>query len=262
MAELSRCAAVAAALESMHGSGETPLGVFEGDDIAFSSSGIEDPSGVGRVNASISVLAHELIVTNPLRKRVQPGGEIRFRISSRVCQEPDSCAAESFKGVARVIRAQIEKIFGGVPTTLDFSVAVSAGGEAPGGCIDLVVTVPADAALGSEVVLRRVSVAGCDVALGKAPVRVIVGFNHEPVPVGRLYASALLGDIPALTQALDDGCSTQETDEASIIICPYSLPEIFRFQGCIYVSCELAWCGSLRRACDYSCGVRSDLLFQ
>jgi hypothetical protein len=43
-------------------------------------------------------------------------------------------------------------------------------------------------------------------------VRVIVGFNHEPAPAGRVYAAAHVGDNLGLTQALDDGCSTQEMD--------------------------------------------------
>jgi hypothetical protein len=72
------------------------------------------------------------------------------------------------------------------------------------------VLVPQDAAPGSQVLLRRVSVAGCDVTLGEVPVRVIVGFNHEPSTNGRVYAAAQIGNIPALIEALDDGCSTQE----------------------------------------------------
>jgi hypothetical protein len=216
MADLSRCAALAAALESMHGSSDTFLDVFEGGDIVFCPSGSAVPSDLGRVNASESIPAHELVV-HPLRERVRPGGEARFRVSSRVRQEAESCAAESFRGIARVVRAQIQQLFDGLPTTLECSVSFVAGGEAPGGCVDLVVTVPEDAALESEVVLRRVSVAGCDVPLGEAPVRVIVGFNHEPAPKGRVWAAVQRRDMPALTQALDDDCSTQEADTVSCV---------------------------------------------
>jgi hypothetical protein len=209
MVEQSTVAA-AAALQASLLSTNVYLDYFESDDIEFSL----DSEDLGRVGASESMLAHDLCI-HPVRKRVQAGAEARFCISSRVRQEPDSCAVESFRGVARVISARIEKIFVDLPTPLDFSVSLAAGGEMPGSCIDLVVTVPEDAE-GSEVVLRRASVAGCDVPLGEAPVRVIVGFNHEPAPKGRVYAAARAGHIPALTQALDDGCSTQETHKVSV----------------------------------------------
>jgi hypothetical protein len=179
------------------------LDYIESNDVRF-ASGSQD---LGRVGASVSVAAHVLII-HPLRKRAQAGAEARFRITSRVRQEPDSCAAASVEGVARVLRAEIELVAGGLTRALEFSVALSAGGEAPGDCIYLVVAVPKDAALGSEVVLRRVRVAGCDVALGMEPVRVVVGFIHERTPEGQVFAAAQAGDIPALTQALDDGCST------------------------------------------------------
>jgi hypothetical protein len=90
--------------------------------------------------------------------------------------------------------------------------------------ISIVVSIPSGTSDGSEVVLRRVSVAGCDVPLGEAPVRVIVGFNHEPAPAGRVNAAAQAGNIPALTQALDDGCSTQETGGVSFVCCTRALP--------------------------------------
>jgi hypothetical protein len=131
-------------------------------------------------------------------------------------QEPDSCAATSIEGVARVVHTEIELVSGGLARTLEFYVVFAAGGVAPVGCVDLVVPVRGSAD-GSEVVLRRVSVAGCDVTLGEAPVRVVIGFNHEPAPKGRLLAAAKSGDIPAMTLALDDGCSTQETDEVRIM---------------------------------------------
>jgi hypothetical protein len=51
------------------------------------------------------------------------------------------------------------------------------------------------------------------VALGEAPVRVIIGFNHDPAPKGRVHAAAKAGDMYALMQALDDGCSADEADE-------------------------------------------------
>jgi hypothetical protein len=84
-----------------------------------------------------------------------------------------------------------------------------------GDCIDVVVPIPEDAEKGAEVVLRNLSIAGCIVELGEAPVRIIVGFNHEPAPQGRVYVVSGSSDIHALSQALDDGCSTQELDRVS-----------------------------------------------
>jgi hypothetical protein len=72
------------------------------------------------------------------------------------------------------------------------------------------VTVPASAPEGSRVVISRVSVAGCDVALGEAPLEVIVGFNHAPTPKGSVMAAAEAGDVPALMRLLDGGASTEE----------------------------------------------------
>jgi hypothetical protein len=119
----------------------------------------------------------------------------------------------------------VARIFlGGVE--LGYSIEVAPATTTSHGCISVVVPIPENTAEGSQFVLRRVSVAGYDVALGEAPVRVIVGFNHEPAPAGRVYAAAQAGDIPALTQALDDGCSTQEADGVSFVCCtsPLSSP--------------------------------------
>jgi hypothetical protein len=107
--ELSCCAAIAAALESMYEL-EGPLDVIEGDDIVFSHSiGSEDSSDLGRVHASVSLPAYELIVIRPLSKRIRSGAKLRLRITSRVRRKSDSCFEASFKGIARIIRAQIEK---------------------------------------------------------------------------------------------------------------------------------------------------------
>jgi hypothetical protein len=222
-----------AAADALHVSlmsSNVSLDFFESDDIGFTcTSGSED---LGKVDASVSVTAHDLVILR-FSKRVQAGAEARFSIAPRVRQQPDSCTAESFKGVIRILQTEIELVFGGLAKTLRCCHSCATGGEAPGGCIDLVVSVPEDAALGSEVVLRRVNVAGCDVALGEAPVRVIVGFNHEPAPEGRVWAAVQKRDISALTQALNDGCSTEETDEVRI-----SLPKIcWRFSHLWQLQC-------------------------
>jgi hypothetical protein len=71
-------------------------------------------------------------------------------------------------------------------------------------------TVPASTPEGSSVVIRFLSVAGCDVALGEAPVEVIVGFSHAPAAEGPVLAAAQAGDVPALMRLLDGGASTEE----------------------------------------------------
>jgi hypothetical protein len=210
MAELSTVAAAAALQVSLLSTNVT-LDYFESNDVGF-TSGSQD---LGRMDASVSVAAHDL-VARPLRKRVQAGAEARFRITPRVHQESASCAAASIEGIARVVRAEFVLIVDGHARTLAFSVVLAASGETQVGSVDLVVAVPHDTALGSEVALHRVMVACCDVPLGEAPVS-IVGFNHEPAPAGRVYAAARAGDIPALTQALDDGCSTQEEDAVGAV---------------------------------------------
>jgi hypothetical protein len=205
--------AAADALQVSLMSSNVSLDFFESDYIGFTSTtGSED---LGKVDASVSITADDLVI-HRLSKRVQAGADVRFRIAARVRQQPEPCTAESFRGVVRVLQTEIELVFGGLATALQCCHSCATCDESPAGCVDLVVSVPEDAALGSEVILRRVSVAGCDVSQDEALVRVIVGFNHEPAPAGRVFAAAQAGDIPALTQALDNGCSTQEANEVSV----------------------------------------------
>jgi hypothetical protein len=77
------------------------------------------------------------------------------------------------------------------------------------------ISVPASAPEGSRVVISRASVAGCDVALGEAPLEVIVGFNHAPAPLGPVYAAVKAGNVPAMMRLLDGGASTEEKDAVS-----------------------------------------------
>lgn len=165
-------------------------------------------NGGGWVEASVRVLARNLSI-RPRMKRVRAGGEAKLRIES---QQRD---AATVAGVVRVAHAQVELVFASDKKCLAYyfdSCEIASGTDASGGCVHLVVPVPADATLGSEVVVRRVSVASCDVDLGEALVRFIVGFNNVPACTGRVYTAARDGDIAALVQALDDGCSTQEAD--------------------------------------------------
>jgi hypothetical protein len=168
-------------------------------------------NGGGWVEASVRVLARNLSI-RPQMKRVRAGGEAKLRIES---QQRD---AATVAGVVRVAHAQVELVFASDKKCLAYyfdSCEIASGTDASGGCVHLVVPVPADATLGSELVVRRVSVASCDVDLGEALVRFIVGFNNVPACTGRVYTAARDGDIAALVQALDDGCSTQEADGVS-----------------------------------------------
>jgi hypothetical protein len=78
------------------------------------------------------------------------------------------------------------------------------------GSVLIIVSVPASVPEGSRVVISRVSVAGCDVVQGEAPLEVIVGFNHAPAPEGPVMAAMEAGDVSALTRLLEDGASTEE----------------------------------------------------
>jgi hypothetical protein len=83
------------------------------------------------------------------------------------------------------------------------------------GGVLITVSVPASVPGGSRVVISRVSVAGFDVALGEAPLEVIVGFNHFSEPEGPVMAAAEVGDVPTLLCLLDGGASTEEKDTVS-----------------------------------------------
>jgi hypothetical protein len=218
MTELS-CCNTAVALQELVESIMISLDHVENIDVGYPSSSFV------KVDTSTSVSANDLCVIIPASKRVEPGGDVRFRVGLRASEDSDSCTAAAIEGVSRIIHAQIELSRSSLTAKIAYSVAISdtgdsadfaAGRRAPDCCIDLVVSVPEDVAQGSEVVLRRVSVAGFDVALGEAHLRVIVGFNHAPAPAGRVYAAAQAGDLLALRQALDDGHSTQESDWVSV----------------------------------------------
>jgi hypothetical protein len=90
-----------------------------------------------------------------------------------------------------------------------YEVSITHGG------VRITLPVPASAPEGSRVVISRVSVAGCDVALGEAPLQVIVGFNHAPAPAGPVIDSVRRGDVPALMRLLDGGASAEEKDRVS-----------------------------------------------
>jgi hypothetical protein len=82
----------------------------------------------------------------------------------------------------------------------------------------LSVPVPDSAPEGSRVVMTRVSIGDCSVALGEAPLQTIVGFNHSPETEGPVHAAAYAGDVAALTRLLEDGASTEVVDEVGCVV--------------------------------------------
>ena len=114
--------------------------------------------------------------------------------------------------LARLIR--IRAVLSCAPRThLAYTVTPSASDD----CVDIqgVVHVPSDAPLGSQVVLRSVSVAGCALPLKGVQLCMTVGFNHMPAPKGPVSAAAEAGNVPALLAALDAGGSTAEREWVS-----------------------------------------------
>jgi hypothetical protein len=87
---------------------------------------------------------------------------------------------------------------------VDYEPSVTHGG------VLISAAVPASAPEGSRVVISRAFVAGCDMALGEAPLQVIVGFNHAPETEGPVYIAAEAGDVAAVKSALEGGASTEE----------------------------------------------------
>jgi hypothetical protein len=214
MSEIASCSVAAEALRDYLESCKIALDHVENVDVGYIS---EDS---GRVDASVSVPLYDLIFRSHC-KRVEPGGEARFLATSHVHQ--GSCIASSIEGVARVVHAQIELVVDNFINRDNLAYAVSFSVYELVSCVNLIVAVPVDLARGSEVILRRVCAAGYDVTFGDAPLRVTVGFNHSPTPVGRVTRAARAGDIPALKQALDDGCSTLEADGVRAVQHPCTL---------------------------------------
>ena len=79
----------------------------------------------------------------------------------------------------------------------------------------LIVAFPAGTPQGSWVVINRVWVAGCEVALDEPSSSITIGFNHTPAPAGAMIAAAMAGDLSGVRAALDNGESTEQKDVVS-----------------------------------------------
>jgi hypothetical protein len=106
-------------------------------------------SYLGRTVVSLCMLASELNV-NLHRKRVGPGGEVRFLIEPRMQHD---CTSAAVEGIARVAHAQIDLFSDNRTRNLAYSVVVCVDTDSRGTCIEIVVLIPADAMPGSEVIV-------------------------------------------------------------------------------------------------------------
>jgi hypothetical protein len=79
------------------------------------------------------------------------------------------------------------------------------------------VDVPATVPEGSRVVIRRASIAGCNMDLGTSSLGYIVGFNHAPAVAGSIFQASLDNEHSYIRRMLyvRDGPSTEETDNVS-----------------------------------------------
>jgi hypothetical protein len=73
--------------------------------------------------------------------------------------------------------------------------------------------IPPSTPKGSCVVIRRASIAGCEIVLAKVP-HVMVGFNNDPALPGPVLEAAQAGDAPTLKRLLEGGASTEEANPA------------------------------------------------
>jgi hypothetical protein len=234
MTDLLSCNAATGMLRSVLCSVAVGIDHVENTDIEYSRDIVNVAhmgGNFGRVDASASVPAHDLVLIGPRNKRVEPGGTVTFHITTRVYQEPGPGVTVTFAGIARNVRAYITLGIQGNTKSVAYSVAVSACDDRDS-CIDVVALVPVDATRGSEIVLCSAFIANCGMALSiERVMRVIVGFNQEPTHEGRVCAATYAGDIPALVQALDDGCSMQEFDMVRDRCCISNIVEYNLYDG-------------------------------
>jgi hypothetical protein len=150
-----------------------------------------------------------------LQKRVKAGRAAAFVLAPPADAIYGDSNASVITTLAALVQISVElqqpDDLGVPPAQLpaDYEASIAHGG------VRITLSVPASAPEGSRVVISRVSVAGCDVALGEAPLEVIVGFNHAPAPDGPVMAAAESGDVPALLRLLNGGASTEEKNAVS-----------------------------------------------
>jgi hypothetical protein len=208
---------------------ELPIAPVEPPDIALSRI---DETGLGSISAATCPPTSCLSIA-PLKMRVHPGRGATFVLAPRAASV---CGADTAVLATLTSTAVVEVVLEspGVNATgplfgrkrargstkaatasasLAQLLAVTYEHSVTHGGVLISTAVSSSVTEGSRVVISRVSVAGCDVALCEAPLEVIVGFNHAPAPAGPVYAAAVVGDAPALMRLLDGGASTEEKQQ-------------------------------------------------
>lgn len=104
---------------------------------------------------------------------------------------------------------------GQVPSLLDVPVAVR---HTCGGLIARALVRPSAWADAASVTVASLTLAGRSLPCDCLPATLRVGYNHAPAPKAAVLVASKRGDVPALRGALDDGGSTEETDE----VCAWS----------------------------------------
>jgi hypothetical protein len=207
---------------------ELPIAPVEPPEITLSR--IEE-TGLGSISAATCPPTSCLSIA-PLKLRVPLGRAARFVLAGSICTADTAVLAIlTSNAIVQVVlepsgmnapgplsertRARGPNKAEAASPALARLLAVTYEPSITHGGVLVSAAFPASATEGSRVVISHISVAGCDVALGEAPLEVIVGFNHAPALGGPMMAAALAGDAPALTRLLDGGASTEEKDSVS-----------------------------------------------
>jgi hypothetical protein len=202
---------------------DLPLAPVEPPSITLS----RDNCGVGRVHAPPCFSFNSLSI-RCLSRRVHPGRSATFALvphahERRVEDGPVLAMLASVVTIAATLqppsmfiapsgrkRARLPSSTPVFAPLLPVTCKLSSHGD-----LLICVTAPASASEGSRLVINNVSIAGCEMALGEAPLQSIVGFNHASLPKGPVSDAAGNGDVPTLMLLLHSGASTEEKAEVS-----------------------------------------------
>jgi hypothetical protein len=190
-----------------------PRGVGQSTGMTFEYEYGTDSTSIGFVR-SIEIPHASDIRVKTLTRRAKAGGRALIRLGLKPGVDATGI---DMSALIQALVVNIERRVRPLEKLVHFiEVGAPASNAAHDDCINIVVQIPADAEAGEEVVLQSASIAGSCVELGETCVKTVVGFNHAPEFVeGRLYFAAAADNIIALTEALDDGCSTHQMNEVS-----------------------------------------------
>jgi hypothetical protein len=181
-----------------------PCDLIEVLVISFVASG--DDQEVGRIHAPSSIPVSSLAMIS-ITKRVIPGRTAVFKLVDEDGESRLPFDKDALTSLARVVRPLVELI---IPPATNISLSATVHLSSLKDCVVVCALVPDHTPLGAEVILRRVTVGGIQIAAGIGPSRAVVGCNHAISPCGPVFAAAKVGDTDALLQSLEDGGSTEE----------------------------------------------------